>query len=124
MINPIEITLGMFCQQVTVPLQRARGSVAEVTAEEFLQEALINRLVIVSFSPRLRISKKMSQGYKMKQHLRIARYWFEATGPTGNRASVYVVTCLLGQVIGPSIRIQSNSGSKCAVINICNTLEF
>lgn len=63
---------------------------AKRKAEVFLQEALINRLVFISFSPHLRVSKKISQRYKMKWHLRIVRYWFEAIGPTGNKASVYV----------------------------------
>lgn len=42
MINLIEIIPRMLCQQVTVPLVRAGGSVAEVKAEGFLQKALIN----------------------------------------------------------------------------------
>lgn len=109
------------CQQVTVPLVSAGGSVAEVKAEGFLQKALINWFDFISFSPHLKMNKKIIQRHKMKQHLRIVRYWFEATGPADSRASVCVGDCLLGQMIRPSIRIQRNAERKLADINICNT---
>lgn len=94
-----------------------RGEGRRISSESINQ--LIGLYII--FSPHLKMSKKIPQRHIMKQHLRIVRYWFEATGPAGSRESVYVGDCLLGQMMRPGIRIQRNAERKLAVINICNT---
>lgn len=102
-----------------------RGTELEAQWQKWRQKISsesINQLIwFISFSPQLKISKKITQRHKIKQHLRIVCYWFEATGPAGSRGSVYAWDYLLGQMIRPSIRFQKNAERKLAVINIWNT---
>lgn len=110
MISPVRV----YCQDVVSAGNCPSGESWRFSdrGKGFIQKALISWLDFNSFSPPLKISKKITQMFKMKQHL---SYWFEATGPAGSRGSVYVGDCVLDQ-IRPSIRTQRNAEKNLTVI--------